>query len=388
MLAQLPGGWLQDRFGTRRIYGAALFAWSLMTLLQGFTPAFGIGAAIVALFVLRIAVGVAEAPAFPANGRVVATWFPDSERATASSIFNAAQYAAPVVFTPLMAYLTQGHGWPIAYFVMGTIGMVVGFAWFAFYRAPRDHWLANDSEIDHIATGGGLVDMESSETRRVGARVGTWGCLRVLLTSRMMLGVYIGQFFITTLVYFFLTWFPIYLVQGLGMNLLEAGFVAALPALCGFIGGILGGLFSDLLLRKGMSLTRARKIPIVAGLVMTTSIVACAGATSESFVVAVMALAFFGKGFGSLGWTVVSDTSPKEASGLAGGLFNTFANLAGITTPIVIGYIVDITGSFDGALVFVGVSGALAALSFLVVVPRIERIDLASRAQTGEGFSA
>ena len=79
----------------------------------------------------------------------------------------------------------------------------------------------------------------------------------------MMLGIYLGQYCINTLTYFFLTWFPVYLVQQRGMSILNAGFVASVPAICGFIGGVLGGVISDSMLRKGCSLTAARKTPIV-----------------------------------------------------------------------------------------------------------------------------
>ncbi|MFF5563183.1 MFS transporter [Streptomyces sp. NPDC012623] len=376
MLAQLPGGWIVDKWGARRVYAGSVLAWSVATLLQGFVPLFGIASAMIALFILRIAVGLAEGPAYPTNGRVVATWFPAAERGTASAIFNSSQYAAPVVFTPFMAWLTHGWGWPSAYFVMGGVGIALSVWWWVAYRQPRDHPRVNRAELDHLVEGGALVDIEEAASVGTEAGVDTWSVVRQLLTSRMMIGLYMGQFFITTIVYFFLTWFPIYLIKELGMPLLEAGFTASIPALFGFVGGILGGLLSDALLRRGMSVTAARKIPIVAGLSLSTCIIACAWTSTQTVVIVLMAMAFFGKGLGSLGWTVVSDTSPKEAAGLSGGLFNTFANLAGITTPIVIGYVVDITGSFDGALIFVGASGLAAVLSFVLVVGRIERIHL------------
>ncbi|MEV7422051.1 MULTISPECIES: MFS transporter [unclassified Streptomyces] len=376
MLAQLPGGWIVDKWGARKVYAGSILAWSVATMLQGFVPLFGIASAMIALFVLRIAVGLAEGPAYPTNGRVVATWFPAAERGTASAIFNSSQYAAPVVFTPFMAWLTHGWGWPSAYFVMGGVGILLSVWWWVAYRQPREHPRVNRAELEHLVEGGALVDIEEAASVGTKSGVDTWSVVRQLLTSRMMIGLYMGQFFITTIVYFFLTWFPIYLIKELGMPLLEAGFTASIPALFGFIGGILGGLLSDALLRRGMSVTAARKIPIVAGLSLSTCIIACAWTSTQTVVIVLMAMAFFGKGLGSLGWTVVSDTSPKEAAGLSGGLFNTFANLAGITTPIVIGYVVDITGSFDGALIFVGASGLAAVLSFVLVVGRIERIHL------------
>ncbi|WP_277932438.1 MFS transporter [Rhodococcus opacus] len=160
------------------------------------------------------------------------------------------------------------------------------------------------------------------------------------------------------------------------MPLLDAGLAASIPAIFGFLGGILGGVLSDRLLTRGVSLTWARKIPIITGLTLSTVIVLCNFTTSQTVVILFMVLAFFGKGLGSLGWTIVSDTSPKEAAGLSGGLFNTIANAAGITTPIAIGYIVDTTGSYDGALIFVGVSAALAVCSFLFIMGKITRVEL------------
>src|SRR5277367_4570939 len=163
----------------------------------------------------------------------------------------------------------------------------------------------------------------------------------------MLVGIYIGQFCITTLTYFFITWFPIYLVQARHMSILRGGFAAALPALCGSVGGILGGLCSDALLRHGRSLTFARKAPIIAGMLLSVTMIACNYTNAQAVVLFLMSIAFFGKGFGALGWTVIADTSPKELIGLNGGLFNLFGNTAGITTPIVIGYLVKKTGSFN-----------------------------------------
>jgi ACS family glucarate transporter-like MFS transporter len=120
----------------------------------------------------------------------------------------------------------------------------------------------------------------------------------------------------------------------------------------------------------------SRKVPIVCGMLLSMSMIACNYIDTDAVVVAVMALAFFGKGVGALGWAVVADTSPKEAGGLSGALFNTFGNTAGITTPIVIGYIVQGTGSFAGALVFVGANAAVTIFSYVFIVGEIKRVKL------------
>ncbi|MFR0673267.1 MFS transporter [Enterobacterales bacterium AW_CKDN230030176-1A_HGKHYDSX7] len=374
VLGQIPGGWLLDRFGSKKVYALSIFTWSLFTVLQGFVGYLPVANAIVALFMLRFLVGFAEAPSFPGNARIVAAWFPTAERGTASAIFNSAQYFATVLFAPLMGWIVHAWGWEHVFVVMGGLGIVFSLVWLKLIYNPKEHPMISAGELEHIERNGGLVDMDKPRTAGHGGP--KWGYIRQLLTSRMMLGIYLGQYCINAITYFFLTWFPVYLVQDRGMSILKAGFIASLPAICGFVGGVLGGVISDHLLRRGHSLTFARKAPIVIGLLLSTTMVICNYVDAEWMVVAIMALAFFGKGLGALGWAVVSDTSPKQIAGLSGGMFNTFGNIASITTPIIIGYIISATGSFKWALVYVGANALVAVFSYLVIVGPIKRIEL------------
>ena len=374
VLGQIPGGWLLDRFGSKRVYAGSIFLWSLFTLLQGYIGVFGIASAVTVLFLLRFMVGLAEAPSFPGNARIVAAWFPTKERGTASAIFNSAQYFATVLFAPLMGWIVYTFGWQHVFVVMGALGIVFSIVWMYIIHNPKEHPLANAAEIQYIAENGGLVDLDAASKAQDSSP--KFGYILQLLRNRMMAGVYLGQYCITTLTYFFLTWFPVYLVQERGMTILKAGIIASLPAICGFIGGVLGGVISDALLRRGNSLSVARKTPIVAGMLLSMSMIICNYVEADWMVVSFMALAFFGKGVGALGWAVVSDTSPKQIAGLSGGLFNTIGNMASITTPIVIGYIIAATGSFKLALVFIGANAFVAAFSYLVIVGEIKRFEL------------
>jgi ACS family glucarate transporter-like MFS transporter len=331
---------------------------------------------VIVLFALRFMLGLAEAPSFPGNGRIVAAWFPTAERGTASAIFNSAQYFSTAIFAPFTGWLAYSFGWPYVFWVMGVIGIVFAFVWQKTMYSPREHPRISAAELEHIQRGGGLVDMDRTARAQQAATGPTPNYIGQLLRTRMLVGVYIGQYCITTITYFFLTWFPVYLVQQRGMSILTAGLAASLPAICGFFGGILGGVFSDRLLRRGFSLTVARKIPIVTGMLLSTSMILCNYTDSGTLVVAIMALAFFGKGVGSLGWAVVSDTSPRQIAGLSGGLFNTFGNVAAITTPIAIGYIVQWTNSFNGALIFVAANALTAIVAYLFIVGEIKRVEL------------
>ena len=375
VIGQLPGGWLLDRFGSKRVYFCSILFWSIFTLLQG-TVHFFIGAwALIMLFTFRFLMGLAEAPSFPGNSRITAAWFPAKERATAVAIFNSAQYFATVIFAPIMGWLTHEYGWQSVFFFMGGLGIFVSAVTLFVIRNPKDHPLANQAEVDYIVEGGALVDMDQKKDngKQEGPKL---GYLLQLLTNRMLLGVYLGQYCINCLTFFFITWFPIYLATQRGMNIKEVGFAAAVPAICGFIGGISGGVISDFIMRKTNSLSKARKTPIILGMLFSMTMIMCNYVDSIGLVILFMSMAFFGKGVGALGWAVMADTAPKEMSGLAGGLFNMFGNASSIISPIIIGYIVAWTGRFEWALVFVAGHAFVAAFSYLFLVGPIKRMEL------------
>lgn len=205
-IGQIPGGWLLDRFGARRVYGLSIVLWSLFTLSQGMVTVFSTAAsATVALFIMRFMLGLVESPAFPGNARIVATWFPTAERGTASALFNSAQYLAVVLFTPLMAWLTHVLSWHQVFFIMGALGLVSACVWFATMGDPKTHPRMRRSELDFISANGALVGLDAvavaDQRRFTGREIST------LFTSRMLWAIYIGQYCITALTYFFITWF-------------------------------------------------------------------------------------------------------------------------------------------------------------------------------------
>ncbi|MDB6126931.1 MAG: D-glucarate permease, partial [Verrucomicrobia bacterium] len=326
VLAQLPGGWMLDRFGAKRTYVWSLVLWSIFTLFQGAMGFFITSAAtaIVTLFVARFCVGIAEAPSMPANSRIVATWFPASERGIGVGLFNSAQYFATALFIPVMSSLTFHFGWEYTFIFMGTVGLLFVPIMIKFINSPSKNRRINQAELDYIREGGALDDSKPAVSTANKSNLSSWACFKQLMSNRMMVGIFLGQYCIGTLTYFFLTWFPVYLVKERGMSILKVGFVAVLPALCGCLGSLVGGAFSDRLLKGGCSLSVARKTPIVAGMLLSTSMVICNYVSTDFVVVAVMALAFLGKGIGALGWTVLVDTAPKEIMGFTCGVFNFF----------------------------------------------------------------
>src|SRR5215218_9179577 len=152
-IANLPGGYLIDRYGSRLVYGIAQLAWSGATLVLGLVSGFG------ALFGLRFAVGLAEAPAFPVNNRVVSTWFPQRERGRATSTYASGQYVGSALLSPLLFWMAVNHGWRSVFLLTGLAGIGSAVVWLIVYREPRESRRANHEELDLIAAGGALTAM-------------------------------------------------------------------------------------------------------------------------------------------------------------------------------------------------------------------------------------
>ena len=369
-LLQIPGGIALDRFGTRLTYFVALFFWS------AFTAAMGGVRSLTGLVLTRIGVGTFEAPCFPANSRILASWFPQSERARANSIYSVGQYAGIGFLSVPLFWITETFGWRGLFFVVGGIGILFAFLWRAVYRDPSQSRTVNAAELRYIEAGGG------GEYTGQPVRF-EWRQVRALLRHRQVIGASIGQFGGNSTQVFFLTWFPTYLVTARGMTFLQAGVMAALPYIAASVGVLSGGFLSDFLLKRTGSANVARKLPIVSGMFLASTIVAAnyVPASGNALVIAVLCIAFFGQGMTNLGWTVIADIAPKPLIGLTGGIFNLSANLAGIVTPIVIGVFYEMTGSFVAPLVYIAVVALVGAFSYSVILGDIHRLDAAPSAQ-------
>jgi MFS transporter, ACS family, D-galactonate transporter len=362
-LAQIPGGMVLDRLGSRLTYALSLALWSLATVLHAAMS----GAA--GLFGARLALGLAEAPCFPANSRILSTWFPQTERARANGVYSVGQYVGLGFMIPVLTWITAQWGWRALFLLFGGAGLAFAVLWFALYRDPQHSRSVNQAELDLIGNGGGLAAPDA--TVRF-----SWRAVGALLARRQILGASIGQFCGNSTLVFFLTWFPSYLATERGMDWIKSGFLASLPYVAASAGVLIGGAVSDRLIRVTGSPTLGRKLPIITGLLLTSSMLAANYVEDNAIVIAIMSVAFFGQGMVNLGWTLISDVAPKQMIGLTGGVFNLCANVAGIVTPLVVGFVVGATGSFYGALVYIGTLGLVGAAAYVFIVGEVRRVEV------------
>jgi ACS family D-galactonate transporter-like MFS transporter len=361
---QVPGGWLVDKIPPRILYPLAIALWSIATIGLGFVGS------VFGLIALRLAVGALEAPSYPINNRVVTTWFPERERATAVGFYTSGQFVGLAFLSPVLYALQQAFGWQMVFLVTGGVGVLWAAVWYALYREPKDFRAANAAEIAHIRDGGGAVDLAATQKTRAAFR---WNDLATVVGHRKLWGLYLGQFCLTSTLWFFLTWFPTYLVDFRGMDFIKAGMLGSVPFLAAFAGVNCSGILSDRLVRAGWSLGMARKLPIITGLLITSSIVGANYVESPALVIAFMSLAFFGNGLASITWSLVSAIAPERLIGLTGGMFNFVGNLASVSVPIVIGYLVK-GGDFAPAITFIAMTAMAGAICYGFVVGKVERI--------------
>lgn len=362
-LAQIPGGLVLDKLGSRLTYALSLGLWSLATLLHGMMSS------VAGLLGARLALGLAEAPCFPANSRILSTWFPQAERARANSVYSVGQYVGLGLMIPVLTWISATYGWRSLFYIFGGIGIIFAFIWHAAYREPHESKSVNQAELDYIEAGGGLASKSANIAF-------SWSNVGKLIRKRQIAGASIGQFCGNSTLVFFLTWFPSYLADERGMDWIKSGFAASLPYIAASVGVLFGGYVSDRIIRQTGSATIGRKLPIIVGLLMTSVMIAANYVESNTTVIVIMSIAFFGQGMVNLGWTLVSDVAPKEMIGLTGGIFNFCANLAGIVTPLVIGFVVGATGSFYGALAYIGALGLIGAAAYIFIVGEVERVSI------------
>jgi len=364
VFTQIPGGWVVDRVRPRVLYALICGLWSAATFLQGFAGTF------LGLFALRLMLGMFEAPAYPIYNRVVTMWFPDRERAAAIAVYTSGQFVGPAFLMPLLVLTQKNFGWPTVFILTGAVGLCWAASWYLFYRDPAQATGVNEAEMRSIREGGGLADLDAA---KAAATPYTWADFGVVFGSRKLWGIYIGQMAINSTLWFFLTWFPTYLVKYRHLDFIQAGFLSSLPYLAAFGGVLCSGFLSDSLIKRGFSATLARKAPIIAGLLLSMCVVGANYVSNPKLIVMFMVIAGFGNGFSSIAWVMVSSLAPKKLVGLTGGAFNFLGNISSIAVPIIIGLLVH-GDNFEPALIFVSAVALVGALSYIFLVGRVERV--------------
>ena len=362
---QLAAGWYVDKVGPRRSFTLAAIWWSIFTMATAFARGFW------SLFAVRFLLGVGESPAPSTSAKVVATWFPVRERAFATSIWDSGSRVGAVIALPIVTLLVSLTSWQGVFIIIGALGLIWAVVWWKVYRDPQEHPKVGAGELAYIQAGGARG---SGSDEEAAAKL-PW---RALFRYRTILAMMFGFFCLNSAIYFFITFFPSYLVKERGFDLLKLGFFGAIPGICAVLAGWLGGYLADRAVRSGHSVNKVRKTAIAGGLAGGSVIMFAALVPEAWMALGLLSVAYSSLTVAATGiWSLPADVAPSSRHvGSIGGLQNFASNLAGIFTPILIGLLVDATGSFVAPLAVIGGIALLGAVNYVFFMGRIERLKV------------
>jgi MFS transporter, ACS family, D-galactonate transporter len=356
-LMQIPAGRLIDRFGERLMFGASVLVWSVFTGLTAFAGSFAV------LMGLRLGLGVGEAGAYPSSAKTVSRWFPARERARATSVYDSGARIGSAIATPVIATIIAIWGWRAVFIIALVLGVLWTAGWWALYRHPEASGRVNPAELAVINEDRAVATGVKEKPMPLGQ------LLRYRTVWAMMLGFFCVNFMVT----FFLTWFPSYLVNERGFDLLKLGIFGSIPPIAAIMGSWIGGLTGDYLLARGWSVTRVRKTCLVTGMLLCSVISLAAVAPEAWQALALMSISYAAAAFTIVTiWCLPSDVAPTGTVASLGGTQNFFSNIGSALSPIVIGALYGATGSFQAPLVLAGGVAVAGALIFGLMLRRVE----------------
>ncbi len=345
-------GRMMDRFGTRRGYSLVIVLWSLAAMAHALaSSAFGFGAA-------RFALGLSEAGNFPAAIKTVSEWFPKTERALATGIFNAGANIGAVVAPAVVPFIALRYGWRWSFIFTGALGFIWLVAWLLMYRRPREHPRLSAAELAYI---------ESDPPESVEQI--PW---RAILPLKQTWAFAIGKFLTDPVWWFYLFWLPKFLNTKYGLTLDKIGPPLIIVYLAADVGSVGGGWLSSALLKHGWTVNHARKTAMLTCALAVVPIMFASRASSLWVAVLLLSIATGAhQGWSANLYTIVSDTFPRRAVGSVIGFGGTAGAIGGMVVATASGFILEWTGSYMPLFIMAG-SMYLIALAFIhLLLPRM-----------------
>jgi sugar phosphate permease len=332
-IGQIPMGWLADAFGPRLVLLIIVPVWSVMTALTAAATGFA------SLFGVRFVFGLAEAGAFPTATRAMQLWFPKAERGIVHGVTHSFSRLA-IAFVPFLAVsIMAAFGWRWIFYLFGVAGLLWSLAFYLLYgNVPEQHPKVNQPELAHIRgrNPDGTVKLAMDVHNQTAV---PWN---MIFRSRNMWYIAAGYGCFHYGTYFFITWFPAYLIEYRHLSLKSVGIFASLPLLVAMVGDLVGGALTDTVYRKTGKLKFARRV-VAAPAMLASGLCLIPAATTRSAETAVLCLTaslFFLELVIGPAWAVPMDVG-GEYSGTVTGVMNMAGALAASVSPIIFGFLVQ-----------------------------------------------
>lgn len=360
-LMQIPAGMLLDRFQARNIVGIATVAWGSFQALGAASHNW------ILLLATRIGLGVAESPIMPAGAKLNGAWLTPNERGRGATLVDGGAPLGTALGAIIIAGLISWFGsWRTAFVIAGIGTVVVGlWAWWYIRNNPAEHPGVNEEELRHIREANEAAAREHGQGRKA--------VLREMLRDRSVLAMICGYMCYNSVFYGLMTWMPSYLHQAHGLDIKAMGGATFLIFICGFVGELVGGWLADKWKAAGGAPNRVMR-SMFAGSAMIASlcILLVAYTADAAGVIALLCVALFFIRWCGMYWCLPAILGGKSRAGVLGGSMNFGGNMVGVIVPILIGLIVQFTGSYFLALIFFVVM-ALGLVLFSSLIDYRER---------------
>jgi MFS transporter, ACS family, aldohexuronate transporter len=348
-LMYVGGGRLTDVLGTRLGFTLIMASWSLACASHALATGF------VMLTVSRFLLGMGEGGGFPAATRVVAEWFPVTERSTAMGIINAGTAAGAVAAPPLIAIILTFLSWRWIFLITGTLGLL----WTAWWRVS--YFVPSRPEP---GVSGQQIAQASARSPKPATKLRWTDLLRI----RESWGLVLAKFLSDAAWYFYLFWLPKYLYDARGFDVKAVGMFAWIPYAAAGLGCLLGGWFSSYLVRRKYSLGVARKVALGLSAAVMPFIV-LVPYVPIAWALLIFSVAYFGQqSWSTLVMVVPADLFPNPVVGSVAGLVGFGGAMGGIVFGEVVGYLLD--HGFGYGVVF-ALAGSFHVVAFLVILAAI-----------------
>lgn len=342
------GGMASDRFGAKLTLFVAMIVWSL------FSGAIVLAVGFVSMIVIRVLFGMGEGPLSATINKMVNNWFPPSNRASVVGLTNSGTPLGGAISGPIVGFIAISFGWRYSFIAIMLIGLIWALFWWKFVKEkPSD---STSAELEIAA---------AKERDQSGKKYS----LTFYLKQKTVLFTAFAFFAYNYILFFFLTWFPSYLVDARGLSVKDMSVVTVIPWILGFLGLALGGIVSDFFYKKFIKkgVLFSRKLVLVTCLFLSAVCIGFAGVvtTTVGAVTLVALSVFFLYLTGAIYWAIINDVVDQNNVGSVGGFMHFLANTAGIIGPTLTGYLVDKSGTFTAAFIL---AGALAVVASLAVI--------------------
>jgi MFS family permease len=355
-IMQVPAGRLVDKFGIRKLYTATFLVWGLVA------TAFGLVTSVWMFIALRGALGVLESVSAPASMAFIVRYFDDKERGLATGIYLAGTKLGPAIGGILAAWLIGSYGWRMLFILCGLVPLGWLFPWEYYYRKLEKR-LGDHADVSGKNSGRPIPAKKLIPLKKLFTRQKTWG-------------IFWGSAAYSYVLVLYLSWLPTYFREQLHFSLTEMGAFSGIA-----FGGVaimvpLAGAAADFLIRRGWDSSKVRKGFVIAGFLMGSLIIPVPFIRQPQHAVTVLLIAIVSMGLATANtWAIMQAIAPENTTGTLAGVQNLGGSVGSAIAPLLTGFMVSTSGTFNSAFVLAGVIMLSGILNYVFLIGKIERMN-------------